>query len=62
MKWWKTSLGIVLHKSYITQADIPNSNAKQAIQFIFLLQAIHMVLCSGEKLLKAFGFPRRMVY
>lgn len=62
MKWWKTLLGIVLRKSCITQADIQNSNAEQAIEFVFLLQAIHMVLCSGEKLLETFGFPSRMVY
>lgn len=62
MKWWKTLLGIVLHESYTTQADSQNSNAKQAIEFVFLHQAIHMVLSSGEKLLEMFCFPSRMVH
>ncbi|XP_015508079.1 E3 ubiquitin-protein ligase RNF170 isoform X6 [Parus major] len=32
MKWWKTLLGIVLHNSYIAQADIQNSNGKNVPQ------------------------------
>lgn len=62
IKQCKTSLGIVLRKSYITRADIQNSNAKQAIEFVFLLQAIHIVFASGEKLLEMFYFPSGMVY
>lgn len=62
MKWWKTLLGNVSHRSYTTQADSQNSNAKQAIEFVFLLQSIHLVLGSGEKLLEMFCFPGRMVH
>lgn len=51
MKWWKILLGIVLYRSYITQPDIQKSNAKQAIEFVVLIQAIHMVLDSGEKII-----------
>lgn len=51
MNWWKTLLGIVLHGSYVSEADTQNSNTKQAIEFVVLLQAIHMVLASGEKII-----------
>lgn len=34
-----------------TQPDIQKSNAKQAIEFVVLLQAIHMVSGSGEKII-----------